>query len=157
MNINFTLVSQAIAFSVFIWFTVKFVWPHLLRAIEERQKQIADGLAAGERGKKELELANHRSLEVLKEAKQRAGEIVIQAEKRASDIVEEAKENAKAEGGKILAGAQADIQHEIFGAREALRQQVAGLAVQGASRILRREVDPKAHADLLASIETELK
>jgi F-type H+-transporting ATPase subunit b len=157
MNINFTLVSQAIAFSVFIWFTVKFVWPHLLRAIEERQKQIADGLAAGERGKKELELASQRSLEVLKEAKQRAGEIVIQAEKRASDIVEEAKENAKVEGGKILTGAKAEIQHEIFSAREALRQQVAGLAVQGASKILRREVDPKAHADLLASIETELK
>lgn len=157
MNINFTLVSQAIAFSAFIWFTVKFVWPHLLRAIEERQKQIADGLAAGERGKKNLELASQRSLEVLKEAKQRASEIVIQAEKRASDIVEEAKENAKIEGEKILAGAKAEIQHEIFSAREALRKQVAGLVVQGAAKILRREVDPKAHADLLSSIETELK
>ena len=103
MNINFTLISQAVAFSVFIWFTVKFVWPPLLRAIEERQKQIADGLAAGERGKKELELASHRSSEVLKEAKQRATEIITQAEKRAAEIVEEAKENAKVEGDRILA------------------------------------------------------
>ena len=157
MNINFTLISQAIAFSVFIWFTIKFVWPHLLRAIEERQKQIADGLAAGERGKKELELASQRSLEVLKEAKQRASEIVIQAEKRAADIVEEAKANARVEGDKILAGAKAEIQHEIFGAREALRQQVASLAVQGATKILRRDVNPKVHADLLSSIEAELK
>ncbi len=157
MNINFTLVSQAIAFSVFIWFTVKFVWPPLLRAIDERQKQIADGLAAGERGKKELELASQRSSEVLKDAKQRANEIVIQAEKRASDIIEEAKQAARVEGEKILAGAKAEIQHEIFSARELLRQQVASLAVQGASKILRREVNPKVHADLLASIESELK
>lgn len=157
MNINFTLVSQAIAFSIFIWFTTKFVWPYLLRAIEERQQKIADGLAAGERGKKELELASQRSSEVLKEAKQRAGEIIIQAEKRASDIVEEAKKNARVEGEKIIAGAKAEVEHEIFSARESLRQQVAGLAVQGASKILRREVNAKVHADLLASIETELK
>ena len=157
MNINFTLVSQAMAFSIFIWFTVKFVWPYLLRALEERQQRIADGLAAGERGRKELELASQRSSEVLKDAKQRANEIIIQAEKRASDIIEEAKQSARVEGEKILAGAKAEIQHEIFSARESLRQQVAGLAVQGASKILRREVDPKAHADLLTSIEAELK
>lgn len=157
MNINFTLVSQAIAFSLFILFTARFVWPYLLRAIEERQQKIADGLAAGERGKKELELASQRSSEVLKEAKQRASEIVIQAEKRASDIIEEAKQNARIEGEKIIAGAKAEIQHETFSARESLRQQVAGLAVQGASKILRREVNAKVHADLLASIEAELK
>lgn len=157
MNINFTLVSQAIAFSIFIWFTVKFVWPYLLRAIEERQQKIADGLAAGERGARELELASQRSSEVLKEAKQRASEIVIQAEKRASDIIEEAKQNARIEGEKIIVGAKAEIQHEVFSARESLRQQVAVLAVQGASKILRREVNAKAHADLLASIEAELK
>lgn len=157
MNINFTLLSQAIAFSIFIWFTVKFVWPYLLRAIEERQQKIADGLAAGERGRKELELASQRSSEVLKEAKQRASEVVIQAEKRASDIIEEAKQSARVEGEKIIAGAKAEIQHEIFSARESLRQQVAGLAVQGASKILHREVNAKVHADLLASIEAELK
>ncbi|CAE6509021.1 MAG TPA: F0F1 ATP synthase subunit B [Nitrosomonas nitrosa] len=157
MNINFTLISQAVAFSVFIWFTVKFVWPPLLRAIEERQKQIADGLAAGERGKKELELASHRSSEVLKEAKQRATEIITQAEKRAAEIVEEAKENAKVEGDRILVGAKAEIDHEVFAAKEALRRQIADLALAGATKILRREVDAKVHADLLASIEEELK
>ncbi|BBL34758.1 ATP synthase subunit b [Nitrosomonas stercoris] len=157
MNINFTLVSQAIAFFILIWFTAKFIWPYLLRAIEERQQQIADGLAAGERGKKELELASRRSADVLKDAKQRASEIIGQAEKRASDIVEEAKQNAKNEGDKILAGARAEIQNEMLGARESLRKQVAGLAIQGASKILHREINPEVHADLLASIEAELK
>lgn len=157
MNINFTLISQAVAFSVFIWFTIKFVWPPLLRAIEERQKQIADGLAAGERGKKELELASQRTSEVLKEAKQHSTEIVTQAEKRAAEIIEEAKENAKIEGERILTGAKAEIEHEVFGAKELLRQQIADLALAGATKILRREVDAKVHADLLASIEEELK
>lgn len=157
MNINFTLVSQAIAFSVFIWFTVKFVWPPLLRAIEERQKTIADGLAAGERGRHELELASQRSSEVLKDAKQRASEIILQAEKRASEIVEDAKKAAKDEGDRIIAGAKADIEHEMFSAKEALRQHVAQLAVAGAAKILRREVDAKAHADLLAAIQEDLK
>jgi F-type H+-transporting ATPase subunit b len=157
MNINFTLISQAIAFSVFIWFTVKFVWPPLLRAIEERQKTIADGLAAGERGRHELELASHRSSDVLKEAKQRATEIILQAEKRASEIVEEAKKTAKEEGDRIVAGAKADIEHEVFSAKESLRQHVADLAVAGAAKILRREVDAKAHADLLTAIQEDLK
>ncbi len=157
MNINFTLISQAIAFSVFIWFTVKFVWPPLLRAIEERQKTIADGLAAGERGRHELELASQRSSDVLKEAKQRATEIILQAEKRASEIVEEAKKTAKEEGDRIVAGAKADIEHEVFSAKESLRQHVADLAVAGAAKILRREVDAKAHADLLAAIQEDLK
>jgi F-type H+-transporting ATPase subunit b len=157
MNINFTLISQAIAFSVFIWFTIKYVWPPLLRAIEERQKTIADGLAAGERGRHELELANQRSSGVLKEAKQHATEIILQAEKRATEIVEEAKRTAKEEGDRIITGAKADIEHEIFSAKEALRQHVAQLAVAGAAKILRREVDAKAHADLLASIEEDLR
>lgn len=157
MDINFTLISQAIAFSVFVWFTVKFVWPPLLRAIEERQKQIADGLAAGERGKKELELAGQRSSEVLKDAKQRAADIVTQAEKRAAEIIDEAKNVARAEGDRIIAGAKAEIAHEIFSAKEELRQQVSGLVLTGAAKILRREIDAKAHADLLTAIEAELK
>ncbi len=95
MNINLTLLSQAMAFAIFIWFTVKFVWPPLMRAIENRQKTIADGLAAGERGKSELELASHRSADVVRDAKQRAAEIIAQAEKRASEIVEEAKSRQK--------------------------------------------------------------
>ena len=157
MNINFTLISQAIAFSVFIWFTVKFVWRPLLRAIEERQKTIADGLAAGERGRHELELASQRSSEVLKDAKQRASEIILQAEKRASEIVEEAKKVAREEGDRIIVAAKADIDHEMFSAKEALRQHVAELAVAGAAKILRREVDAKAHADLLVTIQDDLK
>jgi F-type H+-transporting ATPase subunit b len=156
MNINFTLFSQAMAFAVFIWFTVKFVWPPLLRAIETRQKTIADGLAAGERGNQELELASHRSADLVREAKQRASDIITQAEKRGAEIVEEAKTSAKEEGGRILVGAKAEVEQEVFRARESLRQQVAELAVAGASKILRREVDANAHADLLASIKAEL-
>lgn len=157
MNINFTLISQALAFSIFIWFTAKFVWPPLLRAIEARQKTIADGLAAGERGRHELELANQRSSEVLKEAKQRASEIILQAEKRATEIIEEAKQAAKDEGDRIAAGAKADIAHEMFSAKESLRQYAAQLALAGAEKILRREIDAKAHADILSAIEEDLK
>jgi F-type H+-transporting ATPase subunit b len=155
MNINFTLFSQAMAFAIFIWFTVRFVWPPLMRAIENRQKTIADGLAAGERGRHELELASKHSGDVVREAKQRASDIIAQAEKRAAEIVDEAKSAAKDEGGRILTGAKAEVEQEVFRAREALRQQVAELAVAGASRILRREVDAKVHADLLASIKAE--
>ena len=157
MNINFTLISQALAFSIFIWFTVRYVWPPLLRAIEERQKTIADGLAAGERGKHDLELASQRSAEVLKETKQRAAEIIALAEKRASEIIDNAKDAAKEEGDRILTGAKAEIEHEMFSAKEALRQHAADLAVAGATKILRREVDAKKHADLLADIEKDLK
>ena len=157
MNINFTLISQAIAFAIFIWFTVKYVWPPLLRAIEERQKTIADGLAAGERGRHELELANQRSSDVLKDAKQRATEIVLQAEKRATEIVEEAKKIAKEEGDRIIVGAKADIEHEVYSAKEALRKHVAELAVAGAAKILRREVEIRAHADMLSSLEKDLR
>jgi F-type H+-transporting ATPase subunit b len=156
MNINFTLFSQAAAFAIFIWFTVKFVWPPLMRAIEDRQKTIADGLAAGERGKHELELASHRSADVLKETKQRAADIIAQAEKRASQIIEEAKGTAKDESDRILVGAKAEVEQEVFRAKETLRQQVADLAVAGAAKILRREVDAKTHADLLTAIKAEL-
>ena len=156
MNINFTLFSQAAAFAVFIWFTVKFVWPPLMRAIEDRQKTIADGLAAGERGKHELELASHRSSDALKEAKQRAADIIAQAEKRASQIIEEAKGTAKDESDRIIVGAKAEVDQEVFRAKETLRQQVADLAVAGAAKILRREVDAKTHAELLTSIKAEL-
>ncbi|HEX8873514.1 MAG TPA: F0F1 ATP synthase subunit B [Nitrosospira sp.] len=155
MNINFTLLSQAMAFAIFIWFTVRFVWPPLMRAIENRQKTIADGLAAGERGKHELELASQRSADVVRDAKQRASDIIVQAEKRAAEIIDEAKGAARDEGDRIIAGAKAEVEQEVFRAREALRQQVADLALAGASKILRREVDAKTHADLLASIKAE--
>lgn len=156
MNINLTLIAQAAAFGLFIWFTARFVWPPLLRAIETRQKQIADGLAAGERGRQDLELASKRAEDVVREARQRAQDILSQADKRGTELIEEAKGQAKAEGDRIIAGAKAEIEQEVFRAKESLRSQVASLAVQGAEKILRREVDAKAHADLLNAVAAEL-
>ena len=156
MNINFTLVAQAIAFAVLIWFTVKFVWPPLLVAIEKRQKEIADGLAAAQEGKSALEQAAKKSEASLNEAKQKAAEIIGQAEKRATQIVEEAKNNAKAEGDRINAGAKAEIDQEVNRAKEGLRAQVSSLAVAGAEKILRREIDAKAHSDMLNQLASEL-
>lgn len=156
MDINATLIGQAIWFGLFIWFTMKFVWPPLQRAMHERQKQIADGLAAGERGKQELEQAAKRTEEILVEARQKAQELLVQADKRASQIVEEAKNVAKTEGERLLTGAKAEIEQEVFRAKEALRTQVAALAVAGAKQILRREVDAKTHAALLTEIEGQL-
>jgi F-type H+-transporting ATPase subunit b len=156
MNINFTLFAQAIVFTAFIWFTVKFVWPPLLRAIEARQKQIADGLAAGEQGKKSLEVSAKQAEQAIQEARVRAAEIIAQAEKRDAQMVEAAKVAAKAEGDREKAAAKADIQQEAQRAREQLREQVAALAVAGAEKILRREVDAKAHAELLDGIKKQL-
>jgi F-type H+-transporting ATPase subunit b len=156
MNINFTLFAQAIVFATFIWITVKFVWPYMLRAIEARQKTIADGLAAAEQGKKSLELSLKQAGDEITAARNRAADIVTQAEKRAARAIEEAKNAAKAEGDREKAAAKADIQQEVSRAREQLREQVAALAVAGAEKILRREVDAKAHADLLDGIKKQL-
>jgi len=156
MNINVTLLMQAVAFAAFIWFTAKFVWPPLMRAIDTRQKQIAEGLAAGEQGRKELASTEKRIEEMLAEAKGKASEIVATGEKFRSETVEAARDEAKAEGERLLAAAKAEIQQEVARAKEQLRNQVADLAVAGASKILKREVDAKAHADLLASIRAEL-
>ena len=156
MNINFTLIAQAIAFAVLIWFTVKFVWPPLLNAIETRQKEIADGLAAAQEGKSALEVAAKKSEATLNEAKQKASEIIGQAEKRATQIIEEAKGNAKAEGERILTGAKAEIDQEVNRAKEGLRAQVSALAVSGAEKILRKEIDSKAHSEMLSKLAAEL-
>ncbi len=156
MNINLTLIGQSITFAVFVWFCMKYVWPPIMGALAERKKQIADGLAAGERGRHELELAAKRAAESLREAKHQAAEVIAQAEKRAAQIVEEAKNAAKAEGDRMIAAARAEIEQEATRAREALREQVAALAVAGAERILRREIDAKAHADLLEALKKEL-
>ena len=156
MNINLSLFAQAAAFALFIWFTVKFVWPPIIRAIEQRQKMIADGLAAAERGKQDLELASRRAEDLIREAKEQAQEIIAQADKRAAQLVEEGKVGAKAEGERIVAAAKAEIAQEVARAKDTLRVQVGVLAVQGAEKILRREVDAKAHADLLNAVATEL-
>ena len=156
MDINFTLVMQAVAFAAFIWFTAKFVWPPLMRAIETRQKQIADGLAAGEEGRQGLANAERRIADMLAEAKSRSADIITQGEKLKTETVEAAKNDAKTEADRILASARSEIEQELNRAKEALRDRVADLAVAGASKILQREVDAKAHADLLASIRKEL-
>lgn len=156
MDIHFTLIAQACTFAIFIWFTVKFVWPPLLNAIEARQKEIANGLAASERGRNELEQAAQRSAEAVNEARQRASDIIAQAEKRATALIEEAKGDAKQEGDRIIASAKAEIEQEMNRAKEGLRQQVATLAIAGAEKILRKEIDAKAHDDILNAIAKEL-
>jgi F-type H+-transporting ATPase subunit b len=156
MNLNVTLVAQAVTFFVFILFCAKFVWPPLVKAIEARQKQIADGLAAAEEGKKSLESASKQADEAIAQARGRANEIVAQAEKRVSQMIEEAKNAAKAEGDREKAAAKAEIAQEVSRAKETLRTQVAALAVAGAEQILKREVDAKAHAALLADVQKQL-
>lgn len=156
MDINLTLLMQAVAFAAFIWFTAKFVWPPLMHAIETRQKQIADGLAAGEQGKQSLASAEKRIADMLAEAKSRSHEIIVQGEKLGSETIEAAKTEAKVEADRIIAAAKAEIQQEVARAKETLRNQVSDLAVAGATKILKREVDAKAHADLLAAIRQEL-
>ncbi len=156
MNINATLIGQSITFFLFVWFCMKFVWPPIMQALSERKQQIADGLAAGERGKHELELAGKRATSELQQARQKAGDIVAQAEKRASQLIDEAKSAAKIEADRVMSAAQASVEQEVVRAREALRSQVAALAVAGAEKILRREIDSKAHAALLADIQNEL-
>ena len=156
MNLNLTLIAQAITFTAFIWFTVKFIWPHMLRAIETRQKTIADGLAAAEEGKRSLEVSSKRADEEIRKARERAAELLSQAEKRAAQLIDEARSAAREEGNREKAAAKAEIEQEVTRAREQLRDQVASLAVAGAEKILRREVDEKAHADLLDSIKKQL-
>jgi F-type H+-transporting ATPase subunit b len=156
MNITLTIVAQALTFAILIWFTAKFVWPPLLAAIESRQKTIADGLADAERAKHDLEMAAKRSADLLREAKEKAGEIVASGEKRASEIIEQAKTQAKVEGDRIVAGAKAEVDQEVFRAKEQLRTQVSAIALAGAGKILGREIDAKAHNDLLDKLAAEL-
>jgi F-type H+-transporting ATPase subunit b len=156
MSFNLTLFAQMAVFLAFIWFTAKFVWPFLLRAIETRQKTIADGLAAAEQGRRSLESSTRQAEDAVNQARGRAAEIIAQAEKRATQLVDEARNAAKDEGNREKAAAKAEIAQELSRAREQLRDQVASLAVAGAEKILRREVDAKAHADLLESIKRQL-
>ncbi len=156
MDITFTLIAQALTFAVLIWFTAKFIWPPLMNAIETRQKTIADGLAAGERGKHDLEMAAKRSAEIIREAKEKAADILAGGDKRASEIVEAAKTQAKVEGDRIIAGAKAEIDQEVFRAKEQLRTQVSAIALAGAGKILGREIDAKAHNDLLEKLVAEI-
>lgn len=156
MNINLTLIGQSVTFVVFVWFCMRFVWPPIMNALEERKKKIADGLAAAERGEHDKELAQKRAAETLHEAKQQAQEIINLAHKRANEIVDEAKENARAEGERILAAASAEIEQEVNRAREQLRGQVAALVVSGAGRILKKEIDASANDELLKDLVSQI-
>lgn len=156
MNINLTLLMQAVAFFAFILFTAKFIWPPLMRAIETRQKEIADGLAAGEEGRHSLVKAEKQIAQMLVDAKTRASDIVAQGEKLKSEADDQARTDAKNEADRILAAAKAEIEQEVHRAKESLRAQVSELAVAGAEKILKREVDAKAHADLLSALQKQL-
>ena len=157
MNIYPTqLLSQIVMFAVFVWFCARFIWPYLMRAIENRQKEVAEGLAAAEKGRLSLEVSAKQVEQAIAEARSRAAEIIGQAEKRAAQLVEEAKSQAKEEGNREKVAAKAEIEQAYARAREQLREQVAALAVAGAEKILRREVDAKVHGDLLAAIRQQL-
>ncbi len=156
MEFNLSLIAQSFTFAILIIVIVKYVWPPLLKAIETRQKEIADGLAAAQEGKSALENASKKSEETLNEAKQKASEIISQAEKRASEIVDEAKNTAKTEGDRIIESARSEIDQEVNRAKEGLRAQVSVLAVSGAEKILRKEIDAKAHTAILSKLAAEL-
>ena len=156
MNINLTLIVQVLVFVVLIWFTMKFVWPMILGPMEERSRKIAEGLAAASQSQKDLDEAEKRSKEILREARDRAAQIVDMAGKRSNEIVEEAKGTASSEAQRLVAQAQDEVARETTRAREQLSKEVGKLAVQGASRLLGREIDPKTHADLLDKLAAEV-
>lgn len=156
MSINLTLIGQIITFCVFIWFTMKYVWPPITKAMRERQKHIADGLEAAERGQRELELAQHKSVEMIRDAKLEASHIIEHANQRSVQIIEEAKEQARQESQNIVKHANTEVQQMIVTAKESLRNQVAGLAVSGAKKIVQHDIDEKTHERLLAELADEL-
>ena len=156
MNLNATLLAQIVVFLILWWFTMKFVWPPITKALDERAKKIADGLAAADKAKLELTAANKRVEEQLAQTREESTKRIADAEKRAQAIIDEAKKRADDEGAKIIAQAKAEAEQQVIQAREALRAQVAALAVKGAEQILRREVNTGVHAELLGRLKTEL-
>ena len=156
MNLNATLIAQIVVFMILWWFTMKFVWPPITKALDERASKIADGLAAADKAKSELASANQRVQQELAQSRDDIAKRIADAEKRGNALVEEAKARASAEAAKIVADAKAEADLLVVQAREALREQVAGLAVKGAEQILRREVSAQVHADLLNRLKSEL-
>jgi len=157
MNINFTLFAQAVTFALFIWFTIRFIWPPLMRVVEERQQRIADGLAAAERGKQELELAQKKAVDEMRQARESNAELRTAAEKQAAQIVDDARHESARIISQARQAAEAEAATAAQRAKEELRERVAELAVAGAERILRREIDAKAHAELLSNLKQELR
>jgi F-type H+-transporting ATPase subunit b len=156
VNLNLTLIGQAISFAIFVWFCMKFVWPPVIAALEERSKKIADGLEAANRASRDLELAQEKAAQTLRESKGQAAEIIEQANKRANQIIDEAKEQALTEGQRLRTAAQSEIEQDVMRAKEALRAQVSVLAVTGAEKILGAIVDEKAHSELVEKLAQEL-
>jgi len=156
VNLNATLFAQMVVFFILWWVVAKFVWPPLIKALDERAAKVADGLAAAEKGKVDLDLATKRADQALAEAKSEGTQRIAEAEKRAQQSAEEIKQNAQAEAARIIAQAKSEAEQQVIRARDVLRNEVAVLAVKGAEQILRREVDPKAHAALLDQLKAEL-
>lgn len=156
MDIAITLVIQGLVFFAVAWLVMKFIWPHIMAAIEARQKIIADGLAAAAQSQKDLSEATARSKDILRDARDRAALLIEQANKRSNEIVEEAKGTAASEAQRLMSQAQGEVARETTRAREGLRQEVGKLAVQGASRVLGRDIDPNTHADLLDQLAAEV-
>ena len=156
MNFNATLIGQMITFGLLVIFTMKYVWPPIMQAMQDRQKRIAEGLAAAERGVREQELAASKAAETLREAKRQAAEVIAQAQKRANEIVEQSKAEAREEGQRQLIAAKAEIDQEINHAREQLRGQVAAIVLAAAGKVLTQEVDAKAHAKMLDDLVAQL-
>ena len=156
MNINLTLIVQMLVFGVLVFGTMKFIWPHILAAMEERTRKIAQGLAAAEQGEESLSQARSKADDIVREARERATQIIDHAQHRANELVEEAKGTATTEGGRLIGAAQAQIQLDITRARESLRREVAGIAVGAASKLLGREIDARTHADLLDQLATQI-
>lgn len=156
MNINLTIIGQAIAFFIFVVICMKYIWPPLVNALEERKKKIAEGLDAADRAERDLRLAQEKVAADLRESKEQAAAIIEQANKRANQIIDEAKEQAREEAGRVKTAAEAELQQEINRAKESLRSQVATLAVAGAEKILEASVDEKAHAELVDKLAAKL-
>ncbi len=156
MNINLTLIGQSITFAVFVWFCMKFVWPPIMQALEDRKQKIADGLAAAERGVKEQQFAQSKAVETLQEAKEQARTIIAQAERRHVEIVDRAKDDAREEASRIIAAAHAEVEQEANRAREELRGKVIDLVLTASSKILEREVDVEDHNATLEKLSASL-
>ncbi len=156
MNINYTLIGQMIFFAAFVLFCMKYVWPPIMAAMQEREKKISDGLAAADRASKDLELAQHKAVEELKEAKAQAAVLIEQANKRSSQIVDEAKDTARQEGDRLLVAAKAEIEQEKNRVKEELRAEVSAVAIAGAEKILGAEIDAGKHAKLLDQLASEI-
>ena len=156
MNINLTLVIQMAVFAILVWFTMRYVWPMILGPMEERSRKIALGLAAAEKGQQELAQAHAKADVIVREARERANQIVDQAQRRANDVIEQAKSTASAEGQRLVAAAQQQIELEATRVRETLRKDVGRLAVETASKLLEREIDARAHADLIDKLAAQI-